>query len=391
MMTPSRRVYVLSACRTPSGKFGGGLSKLTPAALGKTVAERLLASLPDKALVDEVIFGQVLQAGTGMNLARQIALASGLPETVPAFTVNKVCASGMKAITLGAGAIMSGQANLVLAGGVEVMSMAPFLVEAGVRWGTKMGNLTMRDALITDGLTDPTHGTHMGLTAEALAKKYGISREEEDRFALESQQRWKKAAEAGAFSLEIAPVETGKSSLREDETPRPDTSLEKLAALQPAFEKEGTITAGNASALADGAAAVLLASEEAVKIVGIEPLGRINAWCSVGLAPMDMGLGPAMAIRKLLAASKTRLEDYGLFEINEAFAAQVLACLREEPIPTDRLNVHGGAIALGHPLGCSGARIIVTLLHALRSRGEKSGLASLCIGGGMGMAAAMEV
>jgi acetyl-CoA C-acetyltransferase len=383
-------VYVLSACRTPSGKFVGGLSRLTPAALGKTVADRLLASLPDKALVDEVIFGQVLQAGTGMNLARQIALASGLPESVPAYTVNKVCASGMKAITLGASAIMSGQANLVLAGGVEVMSMAPFLVDAGVRWGMKMGNLTLRDSLITDGLTDPTHGIHMGLTAEALAKKYGISREEQDRFALESQQRWKKAAEAGAFSLEITPVVAGKTSLREDETPRPDTNLEKLAALQPAFSPEGTITAGNASALADGAAAVLLASEEAAKIVGIEPLGRITDWCSVGLAPMDMGLGPAMAIRKLLAATNTRLEDYGLFEVNEAFAAQVLACLREEPIPPAKLNVHGGAIALGHPLGCSGARIIVTLLHALRSRGEKAGLASLCIGGGMGMAAALE-
>ena len=385
-----RPVYVLGACRTPMGRFGGAFRQFSAAQLGQVVAAHLLASMAEPSLVEEVIFGQVFSAGSGMNVARQIALGCGLPERTPAYTVNKVCASGMKAITLGARAIASGEGDLLLAGGVESMSQTPFLIGAEARWGRKMGDLMARDSMIADGLTDPTHRVHMALLAEALGERLGVSREEQDAFALQSQQRWKAAASAGAFSQEIVPVELSEGGRVEDETARPDSTYQGLQALKPVFSAEGTITAGNASGLADGAAALLLASEEGAKRAGVSPLARLTAWCSVGLAPADMGLGPVVAMRKLFAATKTAPDHYQLLEINEAFAVQVLSCLRELPLPGERLNVHGGAIALGHALGCSGARIVVTLLHALLRRGERSGLASLCVGGGMGMALAIE-
>jgi len=386
-----RAVYVLGACRTPMGRFGGAFSGLTPAALGAAAAAPLVARLRDRAAVEEVIVGQVLQAGAGMNVARQVALASGLPEAVPAYTVNKVCGSGMKAITLGASSIAGEEADLVLVGGVEVMSRAPFLLGSEARAGWKMGDLTARDSMLCDGLTDPTHQLHMARTAEALAQRMGITRAAQDAFALQSQRRWAQAQEAGAWAAELVPVSVKGGSVTEDETPRPATTAEALAGLRPAFTADGTITAGNASALADGAAALLLGSEKAVTRTGLAPLARVTAWASVGVPPMDMGLGPVAALRQLFAATGTTPDDYDLFEINEAFAAQVLACRAELPLPLDRLNLRGGSIALGHPLGCTGARLVVSLLHSLTAHRAARGLASLCIGGGMGMALAAEM
>lgn len=388
-MNSLRDVFLLRAYRTPIGRFGGSLKAFSPVTLGNVVVSHALSGI-DPAHIDEVICGQVLQSGCGMNVARQIALSSGLPETVPAFTVNKVCASGMKAVTLAASEIAAGMADLVVAGGVEAMSQAPFLMDGATRWGTKMGDVVLRDTIIADGLTDPTHRIHMALTVEALIKKYDISREEQDDFAFESQQRWKTAQEQHLYQNEIVPITLTDSSLTEDETPRPNTTREGLSKLRPVFSSEGSVTAGNASALADGAAVLLLASEEGAKKAGIDPIARITSWCSAALSPLDMGLGPVAATRKLLDRTKTKLDDYDIFEINEAFAGQVLACLRELPIQTHVLNIHGGAIALGHPLGCSGARIIVTMAHALQAHEYRRGIASLCVGGGMGMAVCLE-
>jgi acetyl-CoA C-acetyltransferase len=387
-------VFILSAVRTPIGKFGGSLASLTAADMGVVAAKAAMERAgvrPEQ--IDETIFGNARQAGGGPNPARQVSVRSGIPHEVPAFTVNKACASGMKAIALAYQAITLGDASCILAGGAESMSRVPYLLDQA-RWGYRLGNQELVDGMYRDGFFCPLAQMVMGQTAEVLAGEYKISREEQDEYALTSQTRAARAIAAGRFHDEIVPVtiETRKdtTSFTRDDHPFPDSSMEKLAKLSPVFSKTGTITAGNSSGITDGAAAVVVASEYFVKQNNLKPLARIAAVTSAGVDPRTMGIGPVPALRKLEDKHNLRLHDFGLIELNEAFAAQVLACDRVLNFNRDKLNVNGGAIALGHPIGCTGARLTVTLLHEMLKRNTKRGVATLCVSGGMGMALALE-
>ncbi|OEO31246.1 acetyl-CoA acetyltransferase [Devosia insulae DS-56] len=386
-------VHVVAARRTPIGRFVGAFAELSSSALGAAAIRQVLAdSGVDPATVDEVIIGQVLTAGAGMNPARQAAIGGGLPIGVPAFGVNKVCGSGLKAIHLGAQAIGAGDAELIVAGGQESMTQAPHLL-AGRR-ASKLGDIAATDSIMIDGLVDAFNHVAMGITAEGLAAKFGIAREAQDSFALASHQKAVAAAAAGRFADEIVPVSvTERRETRlvsADEQPRADTTLAALAKLKPAFEAEGTVTAGNAASLNDGAAAVLLASEAKATELGLTSLGRIVSCASAALEPMEMGLGAATAARRALDKAGWRSADLDLIELNEAFAAQALAVIEAMDWDLERVNVNGGAIALGHPIGASGCRVVVTLLNEMRRRNLRRGLATLCIGGGQGVAICIE-
>ncbi|GAB6933163.1 acetyl-CoA C-acetyltransferase [Calditerricola satsumensis] len=386
-----RDAVIVSAVRTPIGTFNGALSSVSATELGAAVIRAALERAgvaPEQ--VDEVIMGNVLQAGLGQNPARQAAIKAGLPHDVPAQTVNMVCGSGLKAVHLAAQAIWTGEADVVVAGGMENMSRAPYLLPHA-RTGYRMGNQTVVDSMIHDGLWCAFNDYHMGITAENLAEEYGITREEQDRFALWSQEKAARAIAAGKFRDEIVPVTVRNRKGEErmvdaDEHPRPDTTLEKLAKLPPAFKPDGTVTAGNASGINDGAACLVVTSREKAEKLGLTPLAVIRANASAGVDPRVMGIGPVPATRKALAKAGLALEDIDLIEANEAFAAQSLAVAKALGIPEDKLNVNGGAIALGHPIGASGARIMVTLIHEMRRREARYGLATLCIGGGQGVA-----
>jgi acetyl-CoA C-acetyltransferase len=386
---------ILSACRTAIGTFGGALKDVPAPDLGAVVvreAVRRAGIRPDQ--VDEVVLGCVLSAGLGMNPARQAAIKAGLPETVPAHTVNKVCGSGLKAVMLAAQAIKAGDAEVVAAGGIESMSCAPFLLP-GARWGERLGHGTVLDHMILEGLTDAFHDIHMGITAENLVERYGITREDQDAFAAESQARAAAALREGRFRDEIVAVEIAQKKgeprrVETDEHPRAEATLESLARLKPAFKKDGTVTAGNASGLNDGAAALVVASADRARGLGAKPRARIVSYASAAVDPKVMGIGPVPAVRKALEKAGLAASAIDLFELNEAFAAQSLAVLRELKIDAARVNVNGGAIALGHPIGASGARVLVTLLHALEARGLQRGLAGLCIGGGQGVALILQ-
>ncbi len=388
-------VFVLSAARTPIGKFGGAFASLSAADLGEVAARAAIerSGLPPAAL-DETIFGHARQAGGGPNTARQVSHRAGVPDSVPAYTVNKACASSLKAITLGALSIAAGENDAVLVGGTECMSATPYLLPRA-RFGYRMGNSEVVDGMYRDGFLCPLCGQLMGETAENLVREFGILRAEQDAYAAESQRRAAEAIASGRFDDEIVPVTVagrkGPTVVERDEHPRPDTTAESLAKLPPVFDAEvGTVHAGNSSGITDGAAALVLASEEEVRRAGVEPLGRVVAWTSAGVEPERMGIGPVPALRALLAKEKLTLSDVDLIELNEAFAAQVIACGRELPFDLARVNVNGGAIALGHPIGATGARISTTLLHEMKRRGVKRGVATLCISGGMGMAVLFE-
>ncbi len=390
-----RTVFVLSAARTPIGKFGGTFSSMSAADLGEVAARAAIerSGLPPPA-IDETIFGHARQAGGGPNTARQVSHRAGVPDSVPAYTINKACASSLKALTLGALSIAAGENDVVLAGGTECMSATPYLLTR-IRFGLRMGHGEAVDGMYRDGFLCPLCGQLMGETAENLAREYGILRAEQDAFAAESQRRAADALASGRFSDEIVPVEVagrkGSVTVDKDEHPRPGTTAETLAKLPPVFAAEnGTVHAGNSSGITDGAAALVLATEEQVRKAGVEPLARVVAWTSAGVEPERMGIGPVPAIRALLAKTGRKLPDIDLIELNEAFAAQVIACARELPFDLSRVNVNGGAIALGHPIGATGARITTTLLHEMRKRGSKSGIATLCVSGGMGMAVLFE-
>jgi acetyl-CoA C-acetyltransferase len=386
---------VLSAARTPIGKFGGVFASLSAADLGEVAARAAIerSGLPPAA-VDETVFGHARQAGGGPNTARQVSHRAGVPDSIPAYTVNKACASSLKAITLGALSIAAGESEVVLAGGTECMSATPYLLTRG-RFGYRMGDSEIVDGMYRDGFLCPLCGQLMGETAENLVREYGILRAEQDAFAAESQRRAAEAMASGRFADEIAPVKVagrkGEMVVETDEHPRPGTTAESLAKLPPVFDAEtGTVHAGNSSGITDGAAALVLASEEEVGSAGVEPLARVVAWTSAGVEPARMGIGPVPALRALLAKQKLAISDVDLIELNEAFAAQVIACARELPFDPARLNVNGGAIALGHPIGATGARIATTLLHEMKRRGAKRGIATLCVSGGMGMAVLFE-
>lgn len=377
-------LFLVSAKRTPFGRFLGHLAGLSPVDLAVAAGEAALSGL-DRTAIDYCIFGNVLAAGHGMNISRQIALKLHLETETPACTVNQMCASGMTSVLLGIQAIRSGDASVVLCGGTESMSQAPRLLSES-RAGRKFGDMRLVDSLLHDGLTDPSSGKHMGLTAEALAIRYAISREEQDAFAVRSHHRWDMAEKRGAYAQERILLD----GLTTDEQPRPDSSLEKLAKLTPVFQKDGTVTAANASGVNDGAAAILIANAEACERRGWKPMARITGWATTGCDPQFMGLGPVHAIQKLCARFGGGLEDFEAIEINEAFAAQVLACAREMGIEDERLNTQGGAIAIGHPIGASGARLTVHLAHRIAAGEVRSGVASLCVGGGMGIALALR-
>ncbi len=382
-------VFIVSACRTAVGKFGGTLSGTSAQTLGATVIKEAISRAgltPEN--IDEVIMGNVLQAGLGQNPARQAALKAGIPTEVPAMTLNKVCGSGLQAVVTASQIIKAGDADCIVAGGMENMSLAPYLCDS-VRWGAKMGPVNMKDSMINDGLWDAFNDYHMGITAENVAEKYGISREEQDSFGAASQQKAVKAIEEGKFKDEIVPVvipaKKGDPLVFDtDEYPRAGTTTETLAKLKPAFKKDGTVTAGNASGINDGAAALVIASEKFVKEHNLKPLAKIVANGSVGVDPSIMGMGPVPSSKQALAKAGLSVSDIDLFELNEAFAAQSCAVAKELGADPAKININGGAIAIGHPIGASGARILVTLLYSLIHENKKLGLASLCIGGGMG-------
>jgi acetyl-CoA C-acetyltransferase len=388
-------VVIVSAVRTAVGKFGGGLAGQSAVNLGAIVIREALARAQvDPARVDEVIMGQVLAAGCGQNPARQASLGAGVPEHVPAMTINKVCGSGLKAVALAAQAIAAGDAEVVVAGGQENMSQAPHVLP-GSRDGWRMGDVQAVDSMIRDGLWDAFNQYHMGMTAENVARRHGITREQQDRFAVASQNKAEAAQKAGRFRDEIVPVRIPQRKgdpvvFEQDEFVRHGATLASMSGLKPAFAKDGSVTAANASGINDGAAAVLVMSEARAAALGLEPLARIRAYASAGLDPAYMGLGPVPASRRCLERAGWTAGDLDLLEINEAFAAQACAVNQEMGWDPDRINVNGGAIAIGHPIGASGCRILVTLLHELRRRGAQRGLASLCIGGGMGIALAVE-
>ncbi len=396
---PSREVVILSSARTPIGKYGGSFRDVHPAELGAVAARAALERAHVRAdEVDEVLMGHGRQAGSGPNPARQVGHRTGMPHTVPAQTINKACASGMQAIVSGAQSILLGESELVVAGGIESMSRMPYFIDAiDARWGHKMGNFALVDAMYRDGFHCPLADMVMGQTAEVLARKYGITREQSDAYALESQRKAGAAIETGAFRREIAPVTVTRKGqavvVDRDEHVRPDTTIETLGKLPPVFRLDGQpgiITAGSSSGITDGGAAVVLASADRARAAGLVPIARIVGWASAGVDPTLMGIGPVPALRRLTERTGLGIDDFDLVELNEAFAAQVLAVLADAPIARERLNVNGGAIALGHPIGCTGARIVVTLLHELARRRLRLGLATLCVSGGMGMALAVE-
>ena len=385
---------IVSAVRTPIGTFGGALketpaTKLGAVAVAEAVKRAHLA--PDQ--IGEVIVGNILQAGLGLNPARVAALEAGIPIEVPSYTINKACGSSIKAVILGAQSILLGEVDIVVAGGMESMSTSPYLLRRA-RWGQRLGHGQVEDTILADGLTCPITSVHMGVTAEQIARKYGISREEQDRFAVHSQEKAQRAIKDGKFEGEIVPVQIPQPKgdqlmFAQDEHPR-DTTLEKMARLKPAFQEGGTVTAGNASGINDGASAVVVTSMQKARELGLKPLGAIRSWASAGVDPSFMGMGPVPACRKALERAELKPDEIDLYEIHEAFAAQVLGVLREFPVPEEKLNIHGGGIALGHPIGASGARILTTLLYALHDRGGRYGLATGCIGGGQGIAMVVE-
>jgi len=388
-------IVITSAVRTAIGKFGGALVGVPAADLAAVcIGEALKRSQVGSHEVDEVLIGNVLQAGQGQNPARQAAIKADIPVTVPATTINKVCGSGLKAITLGAQAIKCDDANIVVAGGTENMSRAPYLLNEA-RFGYRLGHGELTDSLLSEGLSCAMCEVHMGNTAENIAKQYTVSREAQDQFAALSQRRASEAIAAGKFKREIVavPIRGRKGELKTfdvDEYPRADTTVETLSKLKPAFDESGSVTAGNASGINDGAAAVVLMTDENAKRRNIKPLARIVSYASVGVDPAIMGMGPVGAVQKALAKAKLNLGDIELFELNEAFAVQSLAVLSELKLNPERVNIRGGAIALGHPIGASGARVLVTLLHAMEDEGLHRGLAALCIGGGQGIAMIVE-
>lgn len=386
---------IVSAARTAIGNFNGALAATSAIDLGVTAIKAALERAQlDPQRVDEVIMGNVLQAGLGQNPARQALLKSGLADTVCGFTVNKLCGSGLKSVALAAQAIATGQAQAIIAGGMENMSQAPYLLDAKARWGYRLGDGQLSDSILHDGLLCAIHGYHMGITAENIAREYDISREMQDELALHSQRKAVAAMESGAFQKEIVPVTitSRKKTLvfDRDEFPKAETTAEGLAALRPAFDKEGTVTAGNASGINDGAAALVVMDESAALAAGLKPLARIKAWASGGVAPALMGMGPVPATQKALLQSGLQLSDIDLIEANEAFAAQFLAVGKVLGFDPQKVNINGGAIALGHPIGTSGARILVTLLHSLEAHDKTLGLATLCVGGGQGIAMIVE-
>jgi len=391
----SENAVIVAALRTPVGSFGGSLASLPASALGAVVVKGLLEKTglaPEQ--IDEVILGQVLTAGVGQNPARQTTLNAGLPHKVPAMTINKVCGSGLKAVHLAMQAVACGDAEIVIAGGQESMSQSAHVLP-GSRDGKRMGDWKMVDTMIVDGLWDAFNQCHMGVTAENIAKKYDFSRELQDNFAADSQQKTEAAQAAGRFDDEIVPVEIPQRKgdpvvFSKDEFPRAGTTADKLAKLRPAFDKEGTVTAGNASGINDGAAAVIVMSESKAKQLGLQPLARIVAFASAGVDPAIMGTGPIPASTKCLEKAGWSAADLDLIEANEAFAAQALSVNHEMGWDSDKVNVNGGAISIGHPIGASGARVLVTLLHEMQKRDVKKGLATLCIGGGQGVALAVE-
>ena len=387
-------IFIVGAARTPIGKFGGTLAKTPAAELGALIIRKVLERArvaPDQ--VSEVIMGQVLAAGVGQNPARQAAIKAGLPHMIPAMTINKVCGSGLKAAMLGAQAIAHGDSDIVVAGGQESMSLSPHAM-MGSREGFRMGDAKMVDTMIVDGLWDVYNQYHMGVTAENVAKEYAVTRDEQDEFAVNSQQKTEAAQKAGRFKDEIVPVEIasrkGPVMFADDEYPRHGATLEAMQGLKPAFDKNGSVTAGNASGINDGAAAVVLCSSKKLKELGLKPLARIKAFASAGVDPKYMGMGPVPASKRTLSRAGWQPSDLDLMEINEAFAAQAIAVNRQMGWDTAKVNVNGGALALGHPIGASGCRILVTLLHEMQKRDARKGLASLCIGGGMGVALAVE-
>ena len=390
-----KEVVIVSAVRTPIGSFNGGLASFSAAELGAmTIAEAVKRAHVKPDQVDEVIFGNVLQAGLGQNVARQCAIKAGIPDVAPSFTVNKVCGSGLKTVNLAAQALMADDAEIIVAGGTESMSQAPYVMDSKARWGYRMGNAKLIDVMIQDGLWCAFNDYHMGITAENVAAKFNVTREAQDQLAFESQTKAVKAIDGGCFKQEILPVvikgKKGDVVFDTDEYPKRDAALDKLAALKPAFKKDGTVTAGNASGINDGSAALVLMTADKAKALGLKPLAKILGYGSGGVDPSIMGMGPVPATRKALAKAGLKVEDLDLIEANEAFAAQFLAVGNELGWAKEKVNVHGGAIALGHPIGASGARILVTLLHALQQRDKKIGLATLCIGGGQGCATIIE-
>jgi acetyl-CoA C-acetyltransferase len=390
-----REVVVAGAVRTPIGRFGGGLSRLTAAQLGAEAVRAALARAGlEPAEVQEVVFGCARQAGGGPNVARQVAWRAGIPQETPAYTVNMACGSGLKAIELAWRAVREGEAEVMVAGGTESMSRVPYLL-TDARWGYRMGNAQAVDGMYQDGFLCPLSEKVMGETAETLAERYSIPRQEQDAFALRSQERAAAAWDAGRFASEVAPVtvagKKGDERIERDEHPRA-TTLEALGKLAPVFKAEGgSVTAGNSSGITDGAAAMVVLSAERARALGVKPLARVTGVATAGVDPHVMGIGVVPAVRRLLERTSLSLDAFDLVEVNEAFAAQVLACDRELGFDPERLNVNGGAIALGHPIGATGARISVTLLHEMARRGARRGLATLCISGGMGLAAAFEV
>ncbi len=388
-------IYICGASRSPIGRFGGGLASLMPADLSVPVAVAAMKRAGvDPEHVDETIWGHGRQAGGGPNTARQVSIRAGVPDTSPAYTINKACGSSLFAIVQAARTLRLGEAELILAGGVESMSNTPYLLPRA-RWGYRMGHAELTDGMYRDGFYCPLADQLMGLTAETLAEQYAISRDEQDRFAEQSQRKAGEAWEQGAFADEVVPIEVhgrrgAVSVIDRDEHPRPDSTVATMKKLKPVFKTDGTVHAGNSSGVTDGAAAVLVASAGAVERHGLSPIARVTAWASAGVAPEVMGLGPVPATRQLLERTGLSLDSIDLVELNEAFAAQVLACDRELGLTAERLNVHGGSIALGHPIGATGCRIAVTLLHAMARRDAQRGLATLCISGGMGLSVLFE-
>lgn len=390
-----REVVIVSAARTAIGSFGGSLSGLSAVELGKIAAEEAIKRAGiSKESIQEVVLGNVLSAGLGQNVARQVAIKAGLNETTPALTINMVCGSGLRAVSLAAQLIMSEDADIVLAGGTESMSNAPYLLNKA-RWGQRMGNGELVDSMISDGLWDAFNNYHMGITAENVAEKWNISREEQDKFAAESQRRAEIAIKEGRFKEEIVPVVIPQRKgdavvVDTDEYPKFGTNFDKLQKLKPAFKKDGTVTAGNASGINDGAAMLVIMSKEKAEELGVKPLAKIKSFASVGLDPAVMGYGPVPATEKALKKAGLKAADLDVVEANEAFAAQALSVAKDLGLDASKVNVNGGAIALGHPIGASGARILTSLVYEMNRRGLKSGLATLCIGGGMGTAIILE-
>lgn len=390
-----REVVIVEAARTPIGSHGGALKNVSAVDLGVSVVKGAMERAKlNPGDVDELIFGNILSAGLGQNVARQVAIYSGIPKEVPSFAVNKLCGSGLKAVALAAQAIMVGDADVIIAGGTESMSNAAHVIE-DARWGKRMGDMKVVDTMLKDGLMDAFNDYHMGITAENINDKYGFTREEQDKFAATSQQRAEEAVKAGKFKEEIIPVEVPQRRgdpvvVDTDEYPRFGTTFEKLQSMRPAFKKDGSVTAGNASGINDGAAALILMSKEKAEELGMKPLVTLTAYASAGVSPTIMGCGPIPATQKVLKKAGLTVDDLDLIEANEAFAAQSLSVVKDLNLNTDIVNVNGGAIALGHPIGASGARILVTLIHEMMKRDSKKGLATLCIGGGMGIAVTVE-